>query len=219
MAETLGLPTWQVDQMVQDLRAKQKLPNAPISSSMWLKTRLWLWAGIAILVIGMSGAVSRGFNFAPPNFRPPVRANRTQTDGIYPHEVAQAGRDLGLKAPPGFSYRIKYGTLDAAANGDSKHYVPADELSPENVAIMQEQYTNDIIDGFGKAIAKAPPEWVNGDAVGAVKPNYYDAGLADWIDITLNKDAFPYDPASSAGKQLHDKLLQDIKEHWDDILD
>ncbi len=219
MAETLGLPTWQVAQMVQDLRAKQLLPGEPMPAGEWLKKRLWIWALAAVAVMGIASSYNR---FTP---HIPHAANRVVTDGIYDHDKVVQGRAFGMTAPPGFSYEVKFDNVDAAANGDSKHYMPVDDLSDTNRAIIQGEYADAIADGFGRAIVRVPPHWVDGQAVGRFRPNYYDAGLADGIDITIPQDAYPadakspsgYDPKSPAGKAFRDEILKDVKEHWDDI--
>lgn len=213
MAETLGLPTWQVAQMVQDLRAKQQFPSAPMPAGEWLKTRLWMWALAAVGVM----AIASSYDRLTPSL--PHRPNRDVSDGIYDHDKVVQGRAFGMTSPPGFSYEIKYDNVDAAANGDSRHYMPVDDLSPTNRAIIQGEYADAIADGMGKAVAHVPPHWVNGEAVGRFRPNYYDAGLADGIDLTLHQDAFPYDPKTPAGKALHDEILKDVQDHWGDITD
>src|SRR4029077_12436 len=118
MAETLGLPTWQVAQMVQDLRAKQQvMPRQPMPAGEWLKRRLWIWALIAVILMGGRGIgifslINNGFH---PNFPPLLhRPNRVVSDGIYDHDKVVQGRAFGMKSPPGFSYEILYGTVDAA---------------------------------------------------------------------------------------------------------
>jgi len=195
MSETLNLPTWQVQQMVAEMRSHPTPMGAPMAGSTWLKTQLWKWVLAAIAVIsfgpGLMAGV-RGIDNAFGKFGSGGRGHNRATvdDGIYDHDVVMLGRSFGMKSPPGFSYKIKYGTVEAAANGDSEHYVRVKTLSEENVAIAQEQYTEAILDGFGRAILKAPPEWVDGKAIGEVKPNYYPGGLAKAIDITLDQKAF-----------------------------
>jgi len=153
-------------------------------------------------------------------WRSTMGGNRKNQDGIYDHASVVLGRSLGMACSPGFSYKIKYGDVEAAANGDSEHYIHVDDdTSKENLNLIQEQYVNSILDGLNKAVAKYPPDWVNGEAPATVKPNYYPAGFADQIDFPLKKDAFPYDPNSPAGKEMHDRLLQAIKDHWSDITD
>lgn len=221
MAETLGLPTWQVAQMVGELRAKQQLPNAPMPAAEWLRTRLWIWALAALAVLAISRGGIFGRIFHVPNL--PTgrsvfsRQDRINTDGIYDHDKVVLGRSLGMKAPAGFSFEIKYGAIDAAINGHSKHYVNIDDLSGSSLAIIQEEYANDIVDGFNKAISKLPPDWADGKTVAMFRPNYYDGGLADPIEITLPKEAFPVDVNSPAGKALHDEILKDLKDNWSDV--
>jgi hypothetical protein len=223
MAEALGLPTWQVEQMVQEMRSRPRQGGQPMPAKEWLIKKLWIWAlaSIAVLAIGTGGFgavgnLDKSFNFNGL-FDSKPKPNRTQSDGIYEHAPVVKGRELGMAAPPGFSYIIKYGTLEAAANGDSKNYIHAEDLDSERTAIAQEAYTRFIIDGLDKAVAKVPPQWVDDAAIAVVTPNYYPAGYADSIDITLKKAAFPYDPASPAGKEFHDQLLKDIQDHWKDI--
>lgn len=225
MAETLGLPDWQVEQMVREMRSRPPVVGGPMPGGQWLKTQLWKWAVASVLLLGIgTGGFGQfdnlgnwiGKSVSRKGF--PGKSNRAFNDGIYRHTVAEQGRAFGMKAPPGFSYEIIYGTVDAAANGDSENYLHVETLSKDNLAIIQEQYTNDIIDGFDKAIKNVPPDWVSGQSVGIVKPNYYPGRFADPIDITLNKDAFPYDPASKAGKALHSQLLDKIKDHWENII-
>lgn len=222
MAETLGLPEWQVEQMVRELRSRPPVTDAPMSSSAWLKTQLWKWVLAAVaasaLLPGIS-ALSNIIDKDPFHLSGPPRNRATNTDGIYRHSVVELGRKLGMTATPGFSYRIEYGTMDAAANGDSRHYVDSEELSPENKLIIQKQYANSILQGFDKAIGNTAPDWINGEAVGIVHPNYYDAGTADSFDFTLKKDAFPFDPDKNPeSKKLQDEMLQHIQAHWDDIM-
>ena len=224
MAEVLNLPVWQVEQMVSQLRNRPPVTGSPISSRDWLRTQLWKWVLVAVAVMSIGpgirsavDALGKSSIFGSSGVSGP---NRRDTDGIYDHASVALGRELGMTATPGFSYKIKYGTLEAAANGDSKHFIHlTDEMSKENLNLIQEQYTNSILEGFSKAVAKYPPEWVNGEAPATVKPNYYPAGFADPIDITLEKNGFPYSPDSESGKAMHDKLLQSIKDHWDDITD
>lgn len=222
MAELMGLPVWQIEQRVAELRARPPVANsnAPMPGSVWLKTQLWKWALAAVLVVGLGAGIGFDNNLkglTAQGWKDP--ANRTTTDGIYDHDSVVLGRQLGMTAPPGFSYKIKYGTLEASANGDSKHYVHVDRLTKENLELIQEQYARAILDGLGKATAKVPPEWIDGKAVALVKPNYYDANLADPLDITLEKDGFPYSADHPASKKMHDDLLRAIKEHWNDITD
>lgn len=228
MAETLGLPTWQVANMVQELRdsGQQVGARTPMPASEWLKKRLWIWATLAVLAfcITPGGPIGRLVHVPPIHVNLPPNAkamfsdqDRFVTDGIYDHDKVVQGRALGMKSPAGYSFEIKYGALDAAINGHSKHYVSADDLSDSELAIVQGEYANDIVDGFNRAITKLPPDWVDGKTVATFRPNYYGSGLADPIDITLDKSAFPYDPNSPAGKALHDEILKDLKDHWSDI--
>lgn len=219
MAEVLNLPVWQVEQMVNQLRNRPPVSGAPISSRDWLKTQLWKWVLVAVAVISIGPGIQSGVKaLTTLGSRGRVGTNRTQSDGIYDHASVALGREIGMTSTPGFSYKIKYGTVEAAANGDSKHYIEvSDDMSKENLNLIQEQYTNAILDGFSKAVAKYPPEWVNGEAPATVKPNYYPGGFADPIDVILEKNGFPYAPDSDSGKAMHDKLLQAIKDHWDDI--
>jgi hypothetical protein len=144
-------------------------------------------------------------------------SNRVKSDGIYDHDTAALGTQFGMAAPPGFSYEIQYDGVAAAANGDTKHYDEVDEMSKADVSQLEETYTTAILDGLRKAISQTAPNWVDGKAVGVVKPNYYPGDTAAPIDLTLKKDAFPYDASKPASKELHEKLLQAIKDHWGDI--
>ena len=220
MAETLGLPTWQVEQMVQTMRNRPPVVGQPMASGTWLKTQLWKWVLLAVIVMCIGPAIGNSISNLDKSGWTSSGGNRKFRDGIYDHASVVLGREIGMTSTPGFSYKIKYGTIEAAANGDSDHYIHiSDEMSKENLNLIQEQYTNAILDGLNKAIAKYPPDWVNGEAPATVRPNYYPAGTADPIDLPLNKEAFPYDPNSQAGKELHDRLLQSIKDHWSDITD
>jgi hypothetical protein len=222
LAEALGLPVWQVEQMVRDMRNRPPMAYQPMSSATWLKKRLWIWALAAICVLGMVSALGPlgkaldGISLEGPGS---FGGNRTGRPGIYRRSVFEQGLAFGMTAPPGFSYKIKYGTVEAAANGDSDNYVSSKNLSPASLKIVQEEYTRSILDGFDRAIKQQPPNWVNGEAVGEIRPNYYDAGFADPFDFPLKKEAFPYKADSPAGKEMHDRLLQAIQSHWVDIMD
>ena len=141
---------------------------------------------------------------------------RAEGEGLYGHDVVQAGKALSLSAPAGFSYEIRFDDVDVAAVGDT-HSEDMDDLSKEQVSLLQEQYANSILAGIDKAVAKTTPDWVGGKDFVVIKPNYYDGGDADSFNVTISKDEFPYSSTSAAGKSLHDSLLQLIQKHWSDV--
>src|SRR5262245_40692397 len=99
--------------------------------------------------------------------------NRTSEDGIYSHEEVALGKSYGMTCIPGFSYAIQYDAVEAAANGDNADFEDIDDLGADQVATLQKQYTDVILDGLNKAVAKQPPKWVKGQAVGLIRPNYF----------------------------------------------
>ena len=228
MAETLNLPVWQVQQMVNNMRHQPPVVGQPMPSGVWLKTQLWKWALAAVIAAGIGtggfGTANRlgdAFSRLTPTGWTAPSANRTQSDGIYGHDEVMLGRKLGMTCIPSFSYKFKYDSFEAAANGDSKHEMSTDEagdLSDEDRAIIQEQYTQKILDGLNRAVANTAPDWTSGEALVTVTPNFYDGGYAKAFDLTLKQNAFGPKADPAAQQALHDALLQDIKVHWDDMV-
>lgn len=227
VATRLGVPPSEVQQRVIHLRSRPQSALPPMSNSAWLQKRLWVWVLASLIVVSISVSTFGFLNRLPlrgpriPNL-PKIsiqKPNYKNTDGIYAHDKIVAGRELKLESIPGFSYELALGAVDVAVNGDSKSYVPAEDLSPESTKVVQEQMTQKILEALDKTVAAHPPEWTLGEAVAVVKPNYYPGGDPVPIDVTLRKDQFPYRPNSPAGQALHEKLLAEISRNWDDILD
>jgi len=166
---------------------------------------LWLLGIVAFTTLGCGHVVT-------------VSSKHYESDGIYSHTEVVAGKKLGLTCIPGFSYQIKYDSLGLAVNGDSKS-VDLNDLSTENVEIVRQKYADAIVDGLSLAVSKQPPSWYKGQAPCVIRPNFYDAGMADPFDITLNQSDFPYDPTSVSGRALHNKIVKEITDHWQDITD
>lgn len=218
LAETLGISNEQAQDMVRNLRARQTMPQ-PLPNSVWLKTRLWIWVLLAVIALSLSGFGILGSIADKAAGLGTPAPNRTVTRGIYSEAVAAQGRALGAKAPPGFSYRIQYGTMDAGVNGDSKKFIDVEDLSSEGVALLQLQMAEDIMKAIDSAIKIEKPNWVEGKAPAVIVPNYYDGGFGESFDLTLEEKAFPYKPETFEGQKVRGELLADLKQHWDDIID
>lgn len=221
MAETLGISGDQVRRMVTDMRARQSLPNPPIPASTWVRTRLWIWVLVALIVLGFSGGgmlsrAFRGISGGAAGKDRPVRLTRDERAGIYHRDKVDLGTRLGFVSPPGFSYEVKVGSIDAAANGSGDNYIEVEGLSKENVAIVQRQWAENVTDALRKAVPQADVKWVNGAAVAQVFLNYFPGGDPVPADFTLHEGDFQ--PGGDL-KSLREQVLKAIQEHWDDIVD
>lgn len=235
LAETLNVPTWQVEQMVQEMRSKsrqaqQPTPGGPMPSSVWLKTRLWIWAAISLGGMWLTGhgigAAIRGISHIPafvnlPHIQTPkIRINNGGTPSLnYPSSAMEMGEKLGIQAPGGFSYKIAEGNLTAAVLGEKHSYMKVAKLSDENVTLVQKQYAENILQAFDKAVAKNPPTWIDGEAVALMELNYYPGGSPVSVDLTLNKRAFPVTPSNPASAALRKQILEGIEDNWDEVTD
>lgn len=232
MAETLGVPEWQVQQMVHDLRAQNALmPNPPISSTDWLKKRLWLWAVVAVggmwlFGVGFPAMLPKSGKASPfalaRKWIPTAKvvsftAGGNRSTVHYGGDSKDLGKELEYKAPAGFSYKVVVGDSEGAILGDSDNYLEVKAMSKENIEILQKRLAGDIADAIDKTVKEEEPEWTEGRAIGMMEPNYYPGGPPVPIDLTLRKEAFPMSDSNPASARLKDQILQNLKANWEKV--
>lgn len=231
MAETLGVPVWQVEQMVQQMRSNQQpsAPGGPMPSAKWIKSRLWIWAAISLGGMWLTGhgigAAIQGISHIPafvnlPHIpTPKIRLNNGTPGVHYTSEAKSLGEELGIHAPGGFSYKIAEGDVTAAVLGETSNYLRVANLTDTNTELIQKQLAEDILQAFDKTVAKHPPTWIDGEAVALMELNYYPGGPPVMVDLTLEKHAFPIKDTNPESVALRKEILEGIQENWDEVTD
>ncbi len=218
MAETLGLPDAEVQEMLNGLRARKRIVAQPIFTPGHRRNHrllptvammaVLLTTAFVVILVSAVNPFGREDSTTYPSYA---------GENLYAHDAVLAGKRLGITAPAGFSYEIRIDADDVATLGSIKHFIPMADITPENSHVFQEELTNDVIDALNKMVAQSPPKWVNGEAVAEALSNYYLGGDPVPSTYTVRKSQFPYKPSSPEGKALHDSVLNSIKENWEKI--
>lgn len=215
IAQALDVPVWQVQDAVKRMRTGQKV-KVPLPASDWLKKRLWVWALGALLALGICGQIFE--SVFTPRSAPPVAISRGTADFPYSSLAVEIGERHHLRAPDGFSYLISAGGTRAAVYGPSASERPAASLSQTNSDLLKDRLAEDIVRGFDNLVRTSQPsEWIDGRMIASMELNNYPGGWPIVVDLTLDKNAFPYSESNSHSRILKDQVRRMIYEHWDEF--